>query len=187
MPGLPDISLVWHATASVRLNVGIPTISIANIRLPPQCYARKFLLQAVAPVANMRAATARCRGRRARLACARSTALMKTIPTAPGGPRKFGAQSSVRVAAPRARVRAVYSRHQGDASKAWPPMPARPTGTTCSADDQPGIVYHTPGAGRRAGVDDRATMHRAWRYDRSQSRVLWRIVVEGDRRAGLIA
>ena len=31
-------------------------------------------------------------------------------------------------------------------------------------------------------IDDRATMHRAHGdYDRSQSRVLWRIIVEGDR------
>ena len=31
-------------------------------------------------------------------------------------------------------------------------------------------------------IDNRATMHRAHGdYDRSQSRVLWRIIVEGDR------
>ena len=31
-------------------------------------------------------------------------------------------------------------------------------------------------------IDDRATMHRAHGdYDRSQSRVLWRIIVEADR------
>jgi taurine dioxygenase len=48
---------------------------------------------------------------------------------------------------------------------------------------QPGIVYHH--AWRKGDVlviDDRATMHRAHGdYDRSQSRVLWRIIVEGDR------
>jgi taurine dioxygenase len=48
---------------------------------------------------------------------------------------------------------------------------------------QPGIVYHH--AWRRGDVlviDDRATMHRAHGdYDRSQSRILWRIIVEGDR------
>jgi taurine dioxygenase len=48
---------------------------------------------------------------------------------------------------------------------------------------QPEIVYHH--AWRKGDVliiDDRATMHRAHGdYDRSQSRVLWRIIVEGDR------
>jgi taurine dioxygenase len=50
---------------------------------------------------------------------------------------------------------------------------------------EPGIVYHH--AWRKGDVlviDDRATMHRAHGdYDRSQSRVLWRIIVEGDRPA----
>lgn len=48
---------------------------------------------------------------------------------------------------------------------------------------KPEIVYHH--AWRKGDVlviDDRATMHRAHGdYDRSQSRVLWRIIVEGDR------
>jgi len=48
---------------------------------------------------------------------------------------------------------------------------------------QPEIVYHH--AWRKGDVlviDDRATMHRAHGdYDRSQSRVLWRLIVEGDR------
>ena len=48
---------------------------------------------------------------------------------------------------------------------------------------KPEIVYHHA---RRKGdvlvIDDRATMHRAHGdYDRSQSRVLWRLIVEGDR------
>ena len=47
----------------------------------------------------------------------------------------------------------------------------------------PEIVYHH--AWRKGDVlviDDRATMHRAHGdYDRSQSRVLWRVIVEGDR------
>src|SRR6266446_3932269 len=50
-------------------------------------------------------------------------------------------------------------------------------------DTRPEVVYHH--AWRRGDVlviDDRATMHRAHGdYDRSQSRVLWRIIVEGDR------
>ncbi len=48
---------------------------------------------------------------------------------------------------------------------------------------QPGIVYHhTWRRGDVLVIDDRATMHRAHGdYDRSQSRVLWRIIVEGDR------
>jgi taurine dioxygenase len=48
---------------------------------------------------------------------------------------------------------------------------------------RPELVYHH--AWRKGDVlviDDRATMHRAHGdYDRSQSRVLWRIIVEGDR------
>ncbi len=48
---------------------------------------------------------------------------------------------------------------------------------------RPEITYHH--AWRKGDVlviDDRATMHRAHGdYDRSQSRVLWRIIVEGDR------
>ncbi len=48
---------------------------------------------------------------------------------------------------------------------------------------RPEIVYHH--AWRKGDVlviDDRATMHRAHGdYDRSQARVLWRIIVEGDR------
>ena len=48
---------------------------------------------------------------------------------------------------------------------------------------RPDIVYHH--AWRKGDVlviDNRATMHRAHGdYDRSQSRVLWRIIVEGDR------
>jgi len=48
---------------------------------------------------------------------------------------------------------------------------------------RPDIVYpHTWRAGDVLVIDNRATMHRAHGdYDRSQSRVLWRIIVEGDR------
>jgi len=48
---------------------------------------------------------------------------------------------------------------------------------------QPGITYtHQWRKGDVLVIDDRATMHRAHGdYDRSQSRVLWRIIVEGDR------
>lgn len=48
---------------------------------------------------------------------------------------------------------------------------------------QPEIVYHHEWRkGDVLVIDDRATMHRAHGdYDRSQSRVLWRIIVEGDR------
>jgi taurine dioxygenase len=48
---------------------------------------------------------------------------------------------------------------------------------------QPTIVYHHRWRkGDVLVIDDRATMHRAHGdYDRSQSRVLWRIIVEGDR------
>ncbi len=47
----------------------------------------------------------------------------------------------------------------------------------------PDIVYHhTWRRGDVLVIDDRATMHRAHGdYNRSQSRVLWRIIVEGDR------
>ena len=48
---------------------------------------------------------------------------------------------------------------------------------------RPEIVYHHVWRkGEVLVIDDRATMHRAHGdYDRSQSRVLWRIGVEGDR------
>jgi len=48
---------------------------------------------------------------------------------------------------------------------------------------RPEVVYHHVWRkGDVLVIDDRATMHRAHGdYDRSQSRVLWRIIVEGDR------
>jgi len=48
---------------------------------------------------------------------------------------------------------------------------------------QPEIVYqHAWRKGDVLVIDDRATMHRAHGdYDRSESRILWRIIVEGDR------
>ena len=48
---------------------------------------------------------------------------------------------------------------------------------------RPEIVYtHSWRKGDILVIDDRATMHRAHGdYDRSESRVLWRIIVEGDR------
>src|SRR5690348_8035511 len=48
---------------------------------------------------------------------------------------------------------------------------------------RPEIVYtHSWRKGDVLVIDDRATMHRAHGdYDRSESRVLWRIIVEGDR------
>jgi taurine dioxygenase len=48
---------------------------------------------------------------------------------------------------------------------------------------KPGIVYrHRWSKGDVLVIDDRATMHRAHGdYDRNESRVLWRIIVEGDR------
>ena len=48
---------------------------------------------------------------------------------------------------------------------------------------RPEIVYqHVWRRGDVLVIDDRATMHRAHGdYDRSESRILWRIIVEGDR------
>ena len=48
---------------------------------------------------------------------------------------------------------------------------------------QPDVVYHHVWRkGDVLVIDDRATMHRAHGdYDRGQSRVLWRVIVEGDR------
>jgi alpha-ketoglutarate-dependent taurine dioxygenase len=44
------------------------------------------------------------------------------------------------------------------------------------------IYHHAWRKGDVLVIDDRATMHRAHGdYDRSQSRVRWRIIVEGDR------
>lgn len=52
---------------------------------------------------------------------------------------------------------------------------------------RPEIVYHHVWRkGDVLVIDNRATMHRAHGdYDRSQSRVLWRIIVEGDRPRGI--
>ena len=49
---------------------------------------------------------------------------------------------------------------------------------------RPEIVYtHRWRKGDVLVIDDRATMHRAHGdYDRSESRVLWRVIVEGDSR-----
>jgi taurine dioxygenase len=51
---------------------------------------------------------------------------------------------------------------------------------------RPEVVYHHVWhRGDVLIIDNRATMHRAHGdYDRSQSRVLWRIIVEGDRPRG---
>ena len=48
---------------------------------------------------------------------------------------------------------------------------------------EPAVVYHHRWRkGDVLIIDDRATMHRAHGdYDRSESRILWRIIVEGDR------
>jgi taurine dioxygenase len=48
---------------------------------------------------------------------------------------------------------------------------------------RPDVVYHhTWRKGDVLVIDDRATMHRAHGdYDRNESRVLWRIIAEGDR------
>jgi taurine dioxygenase len=48
---------------------------------------------------------------------------------------------------------------------------------------KPGIVYtHRWSKGDVLVIDDRATMYRAHGdYDRNESRVLWRIIIEGDR------
>jgi taurine dioxygenase len=43
-------------------------------------------------------------------------------------------------------------------------------------------IHHVRRKGEVLVIDNRATMHRAHGdYDRSESRVLWRIIVEGDR------
>ena len=43
-------------------------------------------------------------------------------------------------------------------------------------------IHHVWRKGDVLVIDNRATMHRArGDYDRSESRVLWRIIVEGDR------
>jgi len=64
------------------------------------------------------------------------------------------------------------------------PRRASSTCASCSTVTiEPAVVYHHRWRkGDVLIIDNRATMHRAHGdYDRSENRVLWRIIVEGDR------
>jgi taurine dioxygenase len=192
MPGLPDIGLVWHRNGqrpAERWHT-----DHTNRERPP---AATMLYGVEIPsagggtsVANMRAAyNALPEDERARLATLRTINSLDEdhTDTRQEDREKFG----VPIIHPMVRThpvhgsRAVYFHvtkamciegMAADASKAY-------MNDLLERMIQPGIVYHH--AWRKGDVlviDDRATMHRAHGdYDRSQSRVLWRIIVEGDR------
>jgi taurine dioxygenase len=191
MPGFPDIGLVWHRNGqrpAERWHT-----DHTNRERPP---AATMLYGVEIPsegggtsVANMRAAYNELpAAERARLDTLRTANSLDDghADTRPEDREKFGKP----IVHPMVRThpvhgsRAVYfhvtkSQIEGmapDASKAY-------MNDLLERMIRPEIVYHH--AWRKGDVlviDDRATMHRAHGdYDRSQSRVLWRIIVEGDR------
>jgi alpha-ketoglutarate-dependent taurine dioxygenase len=191
MPGFPTIGLVWHRNGqrpAERWHT-----DHTNRERPP---AATMLYGVEIPnegggtsVANMRAAyNALPEAERARLDTLRTANSLDDdhTDTRAEDREKFGKpiiHPMVR-AHPMHGSRAVYfhvtkSQIEGmepDASKAY-------MNDLLERMIRPEIVYHH--AWRKGDllvIDDRATMHRAHGdYDRSQSRVLWRIIVEGDR------
>jgi len=191
MPGFPDIGLVWHRNGqrpAERWHT-----DHTNRERPP---AATMLYGVEIPtggggtsVANMRAAyRALPEAERARLDTLSTANSLDDdhTDTRPEDREKFGKP----IVHPMVRThpvhgsRAVYfhvtkSRIEGlapDASKAY-------MNDLLERMIQPDIVYHHVWRkGDVLVIDDRATMHRAHGdYDSSQSRVLWRIIVEGDR------
>jgi taurine dioxygenase len=191
MPGFPDIGLVWHRNGqrpAERWHT-----DHTNRERPP---AATMLYGVEIPtagggtsVANMRAAySALQAAERVRLDTLSTANSLDDdhTDTRPEDREKFGkpiVHPMVR-AHPVHGSRAVYfhvtkSQIEGmapDASKAY-------MNDLLERMIQPDIVYqHVWRKGDVLVIDDRATMHRAHGdYDRSQSRVLWRIIVEGDR------
>ena len=192
MPGFPDIGLVWHRNGqrpAERWHT-----DHTNRERPP---AATMLYGVEIPsagggtsVANMRAAyDALPEAERARLDTLRTANSLDEdhTDTRAEDREKFGKP----IVHPMVRThpvhgsRAVYfhitkAMHiegmPADASKAY-------MNDLLERMISPEIVYHHVWRkGDVLVIDDRATMHRAHGdYDRSQSRVLWRIIVEGDR------
>jgi len=191
MPDHPDIGLVWHRNGQRPAEMW--HTDHTNRELPP---AATILYGVEIPsagggtsVANMRAAYAALpEEERRRLDALRTVnSLDGHKDTRPEDWEKFGKP----IIHPMVRThpvhgsRAVYFHITKTLCiEGMSPEDSR----ACLADlldrmIRPEITYHH--AWRKGDVlviDDRATMHRAHGdYDRSQSRVLWRIIVEGDR------
>ncbi len=192
MPGFPDIGLVWHRNGqrpAERWHT-----DHTNRERPP---AATLLYGVEIPsagggtsVANMRAAyQALPEQERARLATLRTVNSLDEhhTDTRTEDREKFGKP----VVHPMVRThplhgsRAVYFH----VTKTMYIEGMTPEASKAYMNDllqrmmTPDIVYHHQWRkGDVLVIDDRATMHRAHGdYDRSQSRVLWRIIVEGDR------
>lgn len=194
MPGYPDIGLVWHRNGqrpaerwhTDHTNRERPPAAtmLYGMEIPPAGGGTS--------VANMRAAyQALAVDERARLATLRTVNSLDDdhTDTRPEDREQYGKP----IVHPMVRThpvhgsRAVYFH----ITKAMCIEGMTPEASKVYMQDllkrmiEPGIVYHH--AWRKGDVlviDDRATMHRAHGdYDRSQSRVLWRIIVEGDRPA----
>lgn len=192
MPGFPDIGLVWHRNGqrpAERWHT-----DHTNRERPP---AATLLYGVEIPsagggtsVANMRAAYQELpEQERARLATLRTVNSLDEhhTDTRTEDREKFGKP----VVHPMVRThplhgsRAVYFH----VTKTMYIEGMTPEASKAYMNDllqrmmTPDIVYHHQWRkGDVLVIDDRATMHRAHGdYDRSQSRVLWRIIVEGDR------
>ncbi|MEJ0020539.1 MAG: TauD/TfdA family dioxygenase [Acetobacteraceae bacterium] len=192
MPGFPDIGLVWHRNGqrpAERWHT-----DHTNRERPP---AATMLYGVEIPtagggtsVANMRAAYDALPGEeRARLATLSTVNSLDEdhTDTREEDREKYG----VPIVHPMVRThpvhgsRAVYFH----VTKALCIEGMTPDASKAYMNDllermiRPEVVYHHEWRkGDVLVIDDRATMHRAHGdYDRSQSRVLWRIIVEGDR------
>lgn len=192
MPGYPDIGLVWHRNGqrpaerwhtdhTNREHPPAATI-LYGVEIPPSGGGTS--------VANMRAAyQALPEEERRRLDALRTVNSLDAdhTDTRPEDWEKYGKP----IVHPMVRThpvhgsRAVYFH----ISKAMCIDGMSPEASKAYMADllermiRPEIVYHHQWQkGDVLVIDDRATMHRAHGdYDRSQSRILWRIIVEGDR------
>src|SRR5689334_14076663 len=192
LPGYPDIGLVWHRNGQQPAERW--HTDHTNRERPP---AATILYGVEIPsagggtsVANMRAAYAALpEDERRRLDGLRTVNSLDTnhTDTRPEDIEKYGKP----IVHPMVRThplhgsRAVYFH----ITKARRIEGMTPEDSRAYMEDliarmiRPEITYHHSWRkGDVLVIDDRATMHRAHGdYDRSQSRVLWRIIVEGDR------
>jgi taurine dioxygenase len=192
MPGLPDIGLVWHRNGQ-RPAERWHTDHTNRERPPAATMLHGVEIPSAGggtSVANMRAAyNALPESERLRLASLRTANSLDEdhTDTRKEDREKFGRP----IIHPMVRThpvhgsRAVYFHitkalyiegMTPDASKTY-------MNELLERMIRPEITYHHVWRkGDVLVIDDRATMHRAHGdYDRSQSRVLWRIIVEGDR------
>ena len=192
MPGYPDIGLVWHRNGQQPAERW--HTDHTNRERPP---AATILYGVEIPsegggtsVSNMRAAySALAEEERHRLHGLRTVNSLDTdhTDTRPEDREKYGKP----IVHPMVRTHPVHGSRAVffHVTKAQYIDGMSPEESRAYMEDliarmiRPEIVYHH--AWRKGDVlviDDRATMHRAHGdYDRSQSRVLWRIICEGDR------